>query len=60
MTNLEWLYSLDPSDLKAWFDSEHAGEPDCKPVGMLGRLDDLVDDDVSVDSHGKIALSEIA
>ena len=23
MTNLEWLYSLEPDELKAWFESEH-------------------------------------
>ena len=23
LTNLEWLYSLKPDELKAWFESEH-------------------------------------
>lgn len=45
MTNLEWLYSLDPRDLKAWFESEHASsatdvQQEEKPVGTLGRLAD--------------------
>lgn len=54
MTNLEWLYSLDPRDLKAWFESEHVDEPVCKPVGVLGRFDDLAENYTVVDEHGEV------
>ena len=30
MTNLEWLYSLDPNELKRWFDSDRVTCRECR------------------------------
>ena len=54
MTNLEWLQSLEPHDLKEWFESEHVDKQACKSVGVLGRLDDLAENYTVVDEYGEV------
>lgn len=37
MTNREWLYSLDPSALKAWFETKHSNAAGAEQAPMMGH-----------------------
>ena len=45
MTNIEWLYSLEPEELKQWFDSEHVTCGECRYMDggfcYVGGCDEL-------------------
>jgi len=45
MTNKEWLYSLHPSALEEWFNSEHVEQPISELFRTkMGRIADLADE----------------
>ena len=43
LTNLEWLYSLEPDELKAWFETEYDGFTRRDMDGWKNQVSNLLD-----------------
>ena len=43
LTNLEWLYSLEPDELKAWFEAEYDGFTRRDMDGWKNQVSNLLD-----------------